>query len=298
MVNAKSEIASKNERQIVSNILEFPKTLFFYDRLLKLNPDVRDVAVGLSSKQRKEKWNEMISVSLANPNSSVIKISISTSRQSDAEQLAKKTVRTLFDTSALYYDIRNDVDFRIVDGSISEKKSVNFAWLFVCSIVFGFGISRLLQFLIFDNKNFSFKKPDLFVSNSFFDPKKISGMFVKKELKSLDDLYENEQADESFHFQQKTKEDQDAEKFQEMKKLTKQMEPEKYPNFPEMPVRTEKKFSVPENLPIADETFFSDNITQEIIVEEENILLENEERAEPTPEELKKRLNELLKGKI
>jgi len=141
---------------------------------------------------------------------------------------------------------------------------------------------------------------------SFFEFKKNPNIPVEEELEMLNNLYKNQQAEQAFDFEQEKKEEfgnlKYAKKFQEMKKITKSLEPDKYPNFPEMPVSHKVESSAPANLPVADDSFFIQNeapteSSPSQSVESERDSIASETR-EPTPEELKKRLNELLKGKI
>ncbi|MDD5396732.1 MAG: hypothetical protein PHW24_01585 [Candidatus Moranbacteria bacterium] len=322
LVSAKSENALKNQAQLVASVVELPKTLAFYDRLLKLNPDVRDVAAGKSVEQRKAKWNEMLSVQRAGIDSSVIEISISTLRQSDSEQLAGKTVRTLFDDVAFYYDVKNDVSLRIIDGPITKVHVSNLSALLLLSIVLGFLAVALLKIFVFSKKKISISKPDFSKINSFFDFKKNTTVSAEDELDSLNKLYESEgevlSKEKIAALQENgTKMEQVDPKIQEMKKLTKKMEPSKYPNFPEMPLAGVSKNSAPDNLPIADDSFFAGNFEFDLAAEEiekkipeanENEIpvqasTEIEEQPiadqtpkEPTPEQLKERLNQLLRG--
>ncbi|HAS00167.1 MAG TPA: hypothetical protein DEA89_03110 [Candidatus Moranbacteria bacterium] len=308
LVSAKSQVAAKQQSQIVSNISELPKTLAFYERMLKNNSDMRDVTKGLSPQKRKDKWNEMLTVKRAGFDASVVKIAITTSHKADSEQLAIKTARTLFDTSAFYYNIKKDVDLRIVDGPITRVYISNWFWLFIFSIIAGFSISGLLQYLLFESKKFSIKKPEFLKMGSFFEFKKNPNIPVEEELEMLNNLYKNQQAEQTFDFEQEQKEEfgnlEYEKKFQEMKKITKSLEPDKYPNFPEMPIAHKVEASAPANLPIADDSFFIQNEapielesapSQSVESEQDSI---SSETREPTPEELKKRLNELLKGKI
>lgn len=318
LVNVKSEVDNKQQEQIINNIAELPKTLAFYDGLLKYNPDVRDVTTGFSADKRKERWNKMLSVNHPDLETSIIKIAITTSHKADSEQLAIKTARTLFDTSAFYYNIKKDVDLRIVDGPITSVLFPNWFLFFVLSIALGFTISETLQYLAFGDKKILIKKPDFSRINSFFEFKKAPKIPVEEELEMLNNLYRTEQAEQEIILNNEIKSEslqQEQEnnvenleyekRFQEMKKITKSLEPDKYPNFPEMPlVREVSKASAPDNLPIADDSFFvqSEEPAKAIKVEETVEETNKEEffdiTKEPTQEELKKRLNELLKGNI
>ncbi|KKQ52530.1 MAG: hypothetical protein US70_C0008G0017 [Parcubacteria group bacterium GW2011_GWD2_38_11] len=327
LISAKSQVAAQQRAQIVSNISELPKTLTFYDRMLKNNSDMRDVAEGLSPQKRKARWNEMLTVERAGFDASVIKVAITTSREADSVQLVNKTTRTLFDTSAFYYNIKKDVDLRIIDGPITRVQVSNWFWLFIFSIIAGFSISGLLQELVFGGNKLSIKKPDFSKMHSFFDFKKNPEMPVEKELESLNNLYRSQQAEESFVFEQDIAPVPEADKkIQEMKKITKQIEPDKYPNFPEMPARNASRSdadgparnashndaggpashkanaAAPDNLPIADDSFFTEYAMPAEQIQSQPMEVEQDlaakETKEPTSEELKKRLNELLKGKI
>jgi capsular polysaccharide biosynthesis protein len=315
LVSAKSQVAAKQQQQIVSNLLELPKTLAFYDRMLKTNPDMRDVTAGESAQQRKAKWNEMLSVQQASFDSSVIKISITASHQSDSVQLASKTVRTLFDSTAFYYDVKNDLSLRIIDGPITKVQIPNLFLLLLESAIAGFAVAGFLQYLLFTNEKIILSRPNFLKSNPFSDfknPLKKSG---EKNIESLNELYDQERAEQPFVIAQRDPEnffsvespveiEQKDPKIQEMKKLTKQMEPDKYPNFPEMPVRSEARSGAPDNLPIADDSFLASYVVSDETASSVQSPVESQQQdveqspKEPTPEQLKERLNQLLRGEF
>ncbi len=306
LVTAKSELAQAQSKKISNSIIEIPRTLSFYDRLLKYNPDVRDVAEGLSPDERKKNWNKMFSIEQMPEDSSIFKLSMTTRREADAQQLSIKSARTLFDTLAFYYDIKNDADLRIIDGPISQAQVPHFFWLLVVSLIGGFSLSALLNSFLISGKNLLTSNSDL-PKKSFFNFKKETELPVENEIESLRKLYQNEQSDSPFLFEEKIEEVPEIDQaFQEMKKITKQIEPSKYPNFSEMPVREKQPESVPDNLPIADETFFAEyeNPQQAAMQESTSVVPTIEEdivadtKKEPTPEELKERLNKLLRGEL
>jgi hypothetical protein len=231
-------------------------------------------------------------------------------------------VRTLFDDVAFYYDVKNDVSLRIIDGPITKVHVSNLSALLLLSIVLGFLAVALLKIFVFSKKKISISKPDFSKINSFFDFKKNPTVSVEDELDSLNKLYAMENdvlPKEEIAAPQENgvKMEQVDPKIQEMKKLTKKMEPSKYPNFPEMPLAGVSKNSAPDNLPIADDSFFAGNFEFDLAAEEiekkipeanENEIpvqasTEIEEQPiadqtpkEPTPEQLKERLNQLLRG--
>lgn len=307
LVSAKSELAQKQQDQLINNMIEFPQTLSFYNRLLKLNPDVRDITSALVADERKATWNEMISVGRTSNNASVLKISIVASREADAQQLAIKSARTLFDTVAFYYDVKKDVDLRIIDGPITNSQVSLWYVYLIASLFLGFSIAILLNLISFSG-SLGLKKSGQLLQKSFFPEfKKNTGYPIEQELESLSSLYEREQAEQPFVFESNASAEEVPaaydEKFQEVKKITKELEPSKYPNFPEMPVRVGQMENVPSNLPIAEEEFFFEQVAQPQAVVTEEIMPDNMEvkkdvHAEPSEEELKKRLNSLLRGEL
>jgi len=94
-----------------------------------------------------------------------------------------------------------------------------------------------------------------------------------------------------------------APKIQEMKKMTKIIEKNKYPNFSEVPKYAQATASAPTNLPVADDSFFSQpNLNAEQSKQSEIIEIKEEPKIkihpEPDAEQLKKRLNDLLRGEL
>lgn len=324
LVNVKSPIAIKQQEQIFNNILQFPTTLSFYDTMLFQNPDVRDVALGLNDDQRKEKWNEMISVSRVDDQASVFKLSVTSKLANDSNQLASKSARTLFDTVAFYYDVKKDFDLRIIEGPIAISKTSNWFGLFLMSLIGGFGIAIMIS-PAFSAKKDESKKDDgeNLAKNLIFDFGKKTKKSMGQGIEALRRLY---QSDAPFVFEEKkTTKDEIVQvqpeidpRIEEMKKLTKQMEPGKYPNFPEMPARNASQSvaggplppiaqaSAPSNLPVAEDDFmnqYQEPIqTDEIITQKPLPVVEKkpeiDTKKEPTPEELKKRLNQLLRGEF
>jgi len=300
LVNAKSEFAAQHEKQILGNILEFPRMLSFYDRLLKYNTDVRDAVENKSLTQRKEFWNDMLSVKKVGKDSSLIKISITTSQKNDAQQLVQKTTETLFHFTGFYYNIKNDVDLRIIDGPISERNIFGLWWMLPLSIALGFLAVIFLQSMITKSIDSFAKKESFFKNKNLFDfswpANGKTPVSPEAEMESLKDLYMSEQVEATFPIQPKN----DTSQFQEMKKLTKMTEQDKYPNFREVPKHAEQKASAPENLPIADDSFFMQIGNGQKQSESNQIYSEKSEikKPEPTADQLKERLNKLLRGEI
>ncbi|EKE19797.1 MAG: hypothetical protein ACD_8C00103G0002 [uncultured bacterium] len=301
LVNLKSETAIKQQEQLLDTIVELPKTLAFYDQILAKNKNVRDVSENLDPDKRKDSWNKMLSISRVGKNSLIFKISISTKSASDSEQLSSKTVRELFDRIAFYYDIKKDFDLRIIEKPIARTEVSAWPWILIVSFAGGFGIAIVLNSLLGPAVEKRTEEKEENDSNFVFDFGKKAKVSVGQGVEKLRRLY---QSDAPFVFEEKKETfsgiSQIDPQLQEMKKLTKQMEPSKYPNFPEMPVATKVKASAPDNLPIAEDDFLANlpEIEKEIPkepVSDESVV---DFKREPTKEELKERLNQLLRGEF
>ena len=298
LFTAKSETAALQSDQIFNNLMELPKTLNFYDRLLKNNSDVRDIAKGEKPLQRKRIWNNLITIRKIGKDSSMFEISITTKREADAKYLAQKTARNLFDMASGYYDVKKDIDLRIVDGPILRTNFfAGFVWVLVLSLIFGFAVAFVLQNFFKGSRAIFASSRQIFAEKNWFDFSKKETESSEEEKKYLESLYALEQAELPLGFQEKKKESKkkikkDNSDFQEIKELTKSIEPDRYPNFREVPKSSQpKKAAAPENLPIAEGYSFNQPAT-------ETKPEEKKEYTEPAEEQLKERLNKLLRGEI
>lgn len=301
MVVPKSQIAIEQKSDIVQNVREFPKMLSFYDRLLNENPQIKDAAAGYPQDKRKKVWNEFIQTKQADTKAdNVVEISLIAKTQADAEFLSKKTTQALFGVMSRYYNLKSDVSVQIVDGPITTAIVRGWFWLLTLSLVLGMGLAFLFkQLLAFAQKTVRSNKQALDMVN-------LAGLgerwFKQKEqnLNSLEDLYLSEEKAEVLKEQIFKKEAQSELEKQTVSKPIFKEANAQYPNFPEMPKMHVPKASAPDNLPIAA----SDDFYQETIIEPKEVFAQEEEKImqkepqhhEPTQEELKRRLNQLLNG--
>lgn len=314
LVIPKSANAIAQKDQVLSNLLQFPKTLAFYDRLLKDNPAFEDSSAGKSPVQRKATWNRMVATDSVAENGSLISISITAENENDSKLIVSKTVRSLFDFTANYYNVKDDVDLRIIDGPITKVMFVGWPLILIVSIVFGsllasvIGRLAVLRPKTFDLQTMLKKNPLQDLNRSR------EGASFAMPIEALEHLYQKETAKEAY-LQNDIKQDEETKTQTEVETEleTREIPAEEiahlqaiasrnvYPNFPEMPVHGPAKSVAPENLPIADfnegavlseqdENIFSDKQTEPETKEEKN--------HEPTKEQLKDRLNQLLRGDL
>lgn len=296
LINTKSVIASEQKRAIIQNISEFPTLLSFYEKLLKENPQISDPSKGKSQDARKKYWNKYVEVkSMDNKNQNIIEISVLGNERNESELLAEKTIQTELNFVSYYYNIKEDVEIRIVDGPITSTVIDGWYWLLIFSILLGILVAFVLQKIsdmfgekIFsDKKNFSFSENMKFLGNNATEKKEVG-------LNSLEDLYLPEEKNEikneiSIHTQ--------LEKAYDAIKIAQQD-----PTFPEISAKHISKASAPDNLPVGDDSFFYKKSAletkEEHKVEKEDTQVASVINREPTQEELKKRLNDLLRGGI
>lgn len=108
---------SASTDQVVENFAELTSNLSFYERVLAGNDLIDDDFVGYSQDQRKALWNEAVRVKRSE-GSGVLVVTARQDTSEKAKMLAEETVKTLFSVAGFYYNIQTDVDLRVVDGTI------------------------------------------------------------------------------------------------------------------------------------------------------------------------------------
>ena len=284
----KNETAVRNVNQIIENVRQIPLTLSFYNKIIENNSDIEDAAFELPDAKRKQFWNSQIEA-IQIGKSGLIKISIFNSNPLQAEMTSRQAISNLSVATSRYYNIKTELDMRIVDGPIvSQVTRINISlWIFislVAGIFFGFIInlgSGLFSKKFTQESVAPSSMPRPFVFPEFAAPE------VKERKTEIDFGNKN-----IFDFKI---EDEAAIAKSSMKKE-------------EVPMAQEKKASAPANLPVAEEEFvfaLPTEVEQSIPKEEEIEAFVAEKIAEPidttreaTPEEVKARLNKLLGGDI
>lgn len=306
MLIARTDYSVADKREIAGNLAELPKLLSFYDLLLKDNPDIVDLNAKMSASKRKAAWNDVLRVeNVNNGGSSLIILDVTMPSEGSAEAIVQKSADTLVAVTGRYYDISKDIDLRIVDGPVTESVVSN--WFSVILLSLACGSVVLLMFPYFsplkfpkfslDKKHYSFAA--LHNIRDIFSKKETETKDIEESKKELESIYS---VGESL--------DADVMQSYEAKEETRGQAPanlpifglsEQYPNFPEMPVSHGKTASAPANLPFADEDMFGpfeeaaeEEPTTEITDKKEGIPADHE----PSSEDLKKRLNQLLKGEL
>ncbi len=115
LVIGKTEANSTD--QVVENFVELSKNLSFYERVLAENDLIDDDFAGYSKDKRKALWHETAVVQRSDK-SGVLTIRVTQPTGEKARLLVESTVQSLFSLAGFYYNIKSDVDMRVVDGTI------------------------------------------------------------------------------------------------------------------------------------------------------------------------------------
>ncbi len=298
LVIPKSQLAVSQKEAIISNMEYVAGTLNFYDRLLAENPSIKDVTQTASPDERKANWNKFLSIETRDTEGgTVMELSVKAENRIDSELLSQKTSQTLFGVMANYYDIKHDLDLRIIEGPNSSAVMAGWFWFFIISAILGFGLAFLLDKSIQLLFSSFAKKPKIDLGNLFSVRK-------EKKIKGLEDLYSQEEKAALYSESEIEKPSQHLEREENEKVKPKEelfeMPEYTYPNFPEMPKAHRVTAEAPANLPIQDEDAYAFQAAPEEKSKKEELeteqITEEDENREPTPEELKRRLNQLLKG--
>jgi len=103
--------------QVVENFAELTSNLSFYERVLAGSDLIDDDFEGYSKDKRKALWNEAVTVKRSE-GSGVLVVIARQDTSEKAKLLAEETAKTLFSVASFYYNIKTDVDLRIVDETI------------------------------------------------------------------------------------------------------------------------------------------------------------------------------------
>ena len=103
---------------VAENAAELVRTLAFYDRMLADNDLIDDAFDGSAPDRRKAGWNALVTVE-RQAESGVLVIEARGDTPEQAKRLAKQTAQSLFAVAGFYYDVKTDIDMRIIDGPLA-----------------------------------------------------------------------------------------------------------------------------------------------------------------------------------
>jgi hypothetical protein len=262
MLISRNEATAKNMDRIVEDAREIPLTLSFYNRIIA--EGFEDAAEELPDYKREAYWKEKIRTEKVD-GSSIIRITIFEKDQIAAEDLSQQSALSLADALGRYYNIKTELDTRIINGPIvsygfKEDLFILFLKSLLGGLIFVFAvyvINHILGYLVAGTK---IKK----VMPAGLDYKIPEAS--RKEAKPIS-------------FDKKPTDDK--------KNIVKE-------------ISLGKKAAAPLNLPIADESIFQSIDMAPAKAEEskKEKIADNPIIREATPEEVKERINRLLRGDL
>lgn len=138
----------ENSISISSNMAELISTLAFYERLIENSNILDDEFASLTQDQKKMKWQNIVSVS-KKTDSGVLVIHAQGETSERSKMLAEETARTLFATAGLYYNIKTDIDMRVIDGPIVSYTLAR-PWLYGLTVLLSsIGLTVSFFFLLY-----------------------------------------------------------------------------------------------------------------------------------------------------
>lgn len=114
LVISKTETPSQ---EIAENMAEVTRTLSFYERVLADNDLIDDDFEGYAPDKRKALWNKTFSAK-RQAGSGALVLEARGNTPEKTKRLTKQTAQTLFSVAGIYYNVKTDVDMRIIDGPI------------------------------------------------------------------------------------------------------------------------------------------------------------------------------------
>lgn len=296
LVLLESESAALQQQRITDVLAQLPLTLDFYDYMLDTSQVLSESEGKLSASRRLEAWGETLDVGrIPDRKGAIIVLKAKANSGESAQIIVRDTFRALVESSSRLYDAKTEVQLRAIDGPHTLKANRGWLWLLSGSIALALAGALMLEYA-WDN-----------LENAAKALRSKTRTDISEKIKALRDLIvpakgEDAKGVESLEgfYEKETPEEKKEGTLTQAANYQMEETPVRgtYPNFPEMPVQQERKALAPDNLPIADAPVFGqapDNlpIAEKEVIQEQPLL-----EKEPTAEELKARLNQLLKGRM
>lgn len=252
---------------VLSNAKQIVSSTYFYRKLVERNQDIEDPVDQLPEYKRKEYWNKTVTAERLE-DSFVLRIKAVHKDREQVELLAFFTAKDIMSVMSKYYDIRNDLEMRVVESVFTRSVVTAWTWKwFLSSIAGGFILAIAITWVLVQRRKEDTSRSSIQSPKPWYLPSKQdinSAVNLEKEILRKEDI---QTALATF------KKDSSVKK----KEI----------------IPTGKKASAPENLPVGSE----------FTLQEESPKLEEKKPEkildhEATPEEVKRRLNKLLKGEM
>lgn len=283
LIVPQNEKTAVMHQYVLENAARLPLTVSFFDKLTRDTINIENPVEGLTPTEKKAYWNSKLETKILK-DSGIVKFRAFDKDLDQAENIA--TVSATSDVFALsaYYNIKEDVQMRIIDGPITKNVGAFISLkVIVLSLTFG-AILSIIMFLAIPFIQSRISPPD----EAFYTKALPKDTFASKKETLESNL---EYMEEVYAVPAKKEEIIKSEPL-----------PEETPET----LSYEKKATAPENLPIADASIMSmfgatKNGMGYKLPEKVSETGQKEEKPavyrEATTEEVKERLNRLLGGR-
>ena len=296
----KNEKIAAQAEQVTKNLVELSKKPSFKEKVLDKTFD----------EALREKWNKIFDIKKIN-DSTLIEIGVSHKDEAISKKIANKSTQSLLSTASQYYNIKSDLGLKITSTPTTETTIKNWQWLLFSALALGLSIAFVVQFISIWFESFLSRKFSTRQSRLFRMP-------ALPTLKSEEKTKTPEEAQKKINRLILEEEEGSPDApvlFEELKTVSdsgsnikKHQAPINLPTAPTQSNDPINDSEIPPNLPIAPAADgfanksgliinpiskdIDGNFTQEETVDRDNYV------AEPSEEEYRKRLNQLLSGKI
>lgn len=296
--------------QIVENIAFLPTTISFFDALLASDERLTEFS-DLDEQPitvRKAAWKNMFSVK-REPGSGVVTYAIDAKSQEEAVLLARQLSKTLFEKIGAYYDIRSEVSLRLIEGPLVRTSiATPVLWIglsigggIVLALVVTVLFSAFVPFSVWKHTQATWSSRPSFQPSTFI-PRKPAALFSEaSEAKAHEEKWN--QVLETQEIAARKKETVEKEILEQL--VAPKSVPMTHVSAPSVTA------SAPANLPVMDEATFLAQFATETEGANREVAEEAESRtapapsevmpeeaplpSEPTVEDYRRRLNELLR---
>lgn len=129
------------------NLSELARTLSFYERVVAGTDLIDDAFEGYAPDKRKALWNDAVSVKHSG-GSGILVVEARGDTPQIAARLARQTAQTLLAVAGFYYNVKTDIDMRIIDGPIVAYVLVRPVIFVLTSLLSGVGVTSLFFVLL------------------------------------------------------------------------------------------------------------------------------------------------------
>jgi hypothetical protein len=148
LVIHKNEKTAAAADQVVETVAQLPQTLSFYEQLLSRYPEVSDPWKGYSAEDREALWREHV-FATRTEHSNLVNVELVADSADDAASLARKVAAGVFQAVGRYYNVQTEIDVRLVNGPVTYASLDRpFGWFFLSlglGILTGFGVASGVQ---------------------------------------------------------------------------------------------------------------------------------------------------------